>query len=49
MAKKPVQIVEDLNEEVLPTEDSIETVELITITFLNIVLIIYKKYGMKPS
>jgi hypothetical protein len=28
MAKKPVQIVEDLNEEVLPTEDSIETVEL---------------------
>jgi len=29
MAKKPVQIVEDLNEEVLPTEDSIETVELI--------------------
>jgi hypothetical protein len=27
MAKKPVQIVEDLNEEVLPTEDSIETVE----------------------
>jgi predicted nucleic acid-binding Zn-ribbon protein len=28
MAKKPVKVVEDLNEEVLPTEDSIETVEL---------------------
>ena len=28
MAKKPVQIVEDLKEEVLSTEDSIETVEL---------------------
>jgi len=27
----------------------VETVELITITFLNIALIIYKKYGMKQS
>jgi hypothetical protein len=27
----------------------VETVELITITFLNILLIVYKKYGMKPS
>lgn len=27
----------------------VETVELITITILNIALIVYKKYGMKQN